>query len=187
MSAARDWVDRTSGEAGAAPQAASRRALLASVEGPDSQQVEVAALMEEALELLEATRRIHGIEVKLELPGETVLARTGARRTRQVLLLLLSHAADHAGEGSVRVVLDAPDDFGDEPPRFQVVTSAARLSARELQAVFLSPMLVGPAHRRLARARELVESVGGALGVERGDGEGLTVTVELPAPGLACW
>src|SRR5215217_2847525 len=187
MSAARYWVGSTSGEAtneGARPV---RAASLESVEGPDFHQVDVAALMRESKELLEVTRRIHGIAVKLELPEEAVLARTGLRRTRQVLLLLLAHAADHAGEAGVRVSLDSPDDFGDEGPRFQVVTPDAHLSERELRAVLLSPMLVGPAHRRLARARELVESVGGTLDVARGVEQGLTVTVELPAPGLACW
>ncbi|NTX38594.1 sensor histidine kinase [Myxococcus sp. CA033] len=187
MSAARDWVGRTSGEAGDGVGHPARAPRLESVEGPDFHQVDVAALMRESMELLEAARRIHGIAVNLELPDEAVLARTGLRRTRQVLLLLLAHAADLAGESGVRVSLDPPDDFGDVGPRFQVVTPDAHLSERELRAVFLSPMLVGPTHRRLARARELVESVGGTLDVVRGAESGLTVTVELPAPGLACW
>ncbi|AGC45731.1 hypothetical protein MYSTI_04437 [Myxococcus stipitatus DSM 14675] len=187
MSAARNTVEWTSGEAERSTNRSLPVASLEPVEGPDFHQVDVSALVFESVKLLEATRRIRGNKVKLEIPGEAVLARTGQRRTRQVLLLLLAHAADCAGEGEVRLTLAPPDDFGDEPPRFQVVTPEARLSERELRSVFLSPMLVGATHRRLARARELVESVGGTLTAERGAEAGLTVTVELPAPGLACW
>ncbi|WP_342374084.1 sensor histidine kinase [Myxococcus stipitatus] len=187
MSAAHNTVERTSGEAERSANRVAPAPLLELVDGPDFHRVDVSALVIESVKLLEAKKRIRGNQVKLELPGEAVLARTGQRRTRQVLLLLLAHAADCAGEGEVRLTLAPPDDFGDEPPRFQVVTPDARLSERELRSVFLSPMLVGATHRRLARARELVESVGGSLTAERGAEAGLTVTVELPAPGMASW
>ncbi|WXH33362.1 hypothetical protein WA016_07365 [Myxococcus stipitatus] len=187
MSAAFNTVETTSGEAEQSARRPISVASLVAVEGPDFHQVDVSALVFESVKLLEATRRIRGNKVKLELPDDAVLARTGQRRTRQVLLLLLAHASDCAGEGEVRLTLAPPDDFGDEPPRFQVVAPEARLSERELRSVFLSPMLVGAVHRRLARARELVESLGGTLTAERGAEVGLTVTVELPAPGLACW
>jgi K+-sensing histidine kinase KdpD len=164
-----------------------RPAPLESVDVPEVFRVDVASVARDAVELLGVTRRLHGIEVALELPEDTVLARVSNRRLRQVMLLLVAHAADAANGQGVRLVMDPPDDFGDEGPRFQVVTSGAVLSEREAQAVFLSPMLVGPLHRRLARARELVESMGGTLAVARGAVAGITVTVELPAPGMSSW
>ncbi|QSQ28133.1 HAMP domain-containing histidine kinase [Pyxidicoccus parkwayensis] len=157
------------------------------VDAPDHLRVDVAEVARAAVELLRATRRLHGVEVALELPEDAVPARVSSRRMQQVMLLLLAHAADAGNGQGVRLTVDEPDDFGDVGPRFQVVAPGASLSEREAQAVFLSPMLVGPLHRRLARARELVESVGGTLDVARGSGSGITVTVELPAPGLASW
>jgi signal transduction histidine kinase len=164
-----------------------RFATLESVDAPDVLRVDVAAVACNAVDLLNAARRLHGIEVALELPEDVVLARVSSRRIQQVMLLVLAHAADTANGQGVRLVMDAPDDFGDVGPRFQVVAPGASLSEREAQAVFLSPMLVGPLHRRLARARELVESMGGTLEVARGASIGITVTVELPAPGLSSW
>ncbi|MFP2904612.1 sensor histidine kinase [Pyxidicoccus sp. 3LFB2] len=164
-----------------------RVGTLESVEAPDVFRVDVAAIGQTAVELLRATRRLHGIEVAVELPEDVVPARVSSRRLQQVMLLLLAHAADAANGQGVRLVVDAPDDFGDVGPRFQVMAPGAQLSEREAQAVFLSPMLVGPLHRRLARARELVESVGGTLEVARGASAGITVTVDLPAPGLSSW
>ena len=170
-----------------APVAPERGSALQSVEAPDVFRVDVAAAAQDAVELLSATRRLHGIEVALELPEDPVPARVSSRRMQQVLLLLLAHAADAANGQGIRLAVDEPDDFGDVGPRFQVVAPGASLSERELKAVFLSPMLVGPLHRRLARARELVESVGGTLEVARGAASGITVTVELPAQGLSSW
>ncbi|AKQ66463.1 Adenylate cyclase [Myxococcus hansupus] len=164
-----------------------RSAGLSLVDGPDVLRVDVADVIQGAVELLLATRRLHGIQFSLELPEDPVPANVSHRRLQQVLLLLLAHAADAAGGQGVRVVVDSPDDFGDLPPRFQFHVAGAQLSPRELQAVFLSPMLVGPLHRKLARARELTESMGGTLAVASDAREGLTVTVELPAPGMTSW
>jgi C4-dicarboxylate-specific signal transduction histidine kinase len=159
------------------------------VDVPDVLQVDVVSSARNAVELLRATRRLHGVEVVVLLPEDPVIARVSRRRVEQVLLLLLAHAADTAtGEHpQVRLTVEPPDDFGDVGPRFHITTPSSALSERELQAVFLAPLLVGSPHRRLARARELVESTGGSLEVARGTPSGTTVTVDLPAPGLASW
>ncbi len=164
-----------------------RAAMLASVDGPDVLRVDVADVVCNAVELLSATRRLRGIQLSLELPEEPVPAHVSHRRLQQVVLLLLAHAADAADGQGVRVVVEPADDFGELPSRFQFQVSGARLSARELQAVLLSPMLVGPLHRKLARARELTEAIGGTLTVASDAERGLTVTVELPPPGMLSW
>ncbi|NMO19154.1 sensor histidine kinase [Pyxidicoccus fallax] len=164
-----------------------RLTALESVEAPEVFRVDVTEAVADAVELLGVTRRLHGVEVTVELPQDPVPTRVSSRRLRQVLLLLLAHASDTANGQGVKLTVDEPDDFGDVGPRFQVVTQGASLSEREAKAVFLSPMLVGPVHRRLARARELVDSMGGTLEVTRGAASGITVTVELPAPGLSSW
>ncbi|MBJ6762645.1 sensor histidine kinase [Myxococcaceae bacterium JPH2] len=166
-----------------------RSQALEPVDVPDVLQVDVAVAAHNALELLGATRRLRGVEVKLSLPDEPVIARVSRRRLEQVLLLLLAHAADTLGGESpgVRLTVEPPDDFGDVGPRFHVVTPGASLSDREIQSILLAPLLVSSPHRRLARARELLESVGGTLSVARELPSGTRVTVELPAPGLASW
>ncbi|CAM4031408.1 histidine kinase [Corallococcus exiguus] len=159
---------------------------LESVDLPDVFQVDVAVCVRDALGLLGATRRLRGMEVALELPEDPVIARVSRRRLEQVLLLLVAHAADVAPQAapSVRVVVDPPDDFGDVGPRFQVVMPGVSLSERETRSVVLSPLRVGSTQRRLARARELVDAMGGEFAVERLE-EGTAVSVVLPAPGLA--
>ncbi len=164
-----------------------RAACLVPVDSPDVLRVDVAEVVGGAVELLSVTRRLRGVQVSLELPEEPVPANVSHRRLQQVLLLLLAHAADASNGQGVRVMVDSADDFGDLPPRFQVQVAGASLSSRELQAVFLSPMLVGPLHRKLARARELTESMGGTLEVASSAAAGITVTVELPAPGMSSW
>lgn len=183
-------VNALGGVEGTAPHPAplhGRSAGLASVEGPDVLRVDVADVIQGAVELLSVTRRLRGIQLSLELPEDPVPANVSHRRLQQVVLLLLAHAADAAGGQGVRVIVDIPDDFGDLPPRFQFQVPGAQLSPRELQAVFLSPMLVGPLHRKLARARELTEAMGGTLTAASDAREGLTVTVELSAPGMTSW
>ncbi|WP_240359835.1 ATP-binding protein [Pyxidicoccus trucidator] len=187
MSAAFSTIGGAQSQAPSQQGGSGRVGTLESVDVPDVFRVDVAAIARNAVELLGATRRLHGVEVALHLPEDVVPARVSGRRLQQVMLLLLAHAADATHGQGVRLVVDAADDFGDEGPRFQVVATGASLSEREAQAVFLSPMLVGPLHRRLARARELVESMGGTLVVARGASAGITVTVELPAPGLSSW
>ncbi|RKH65501.1 ATP-binding protein [Corallococcus llansteffanensis] len=159
---------------------------LESVDLPDVFQVNVALSARDALGLLDATRRLHGVQVVLEVPEDPVIARVSRRRLEQVFLLLIAHATDTAtpGASTVRVVVDPPDDFGDVGPRFQVVMPGVALSERELRSVVLSPLRVGSTHRRLARARELVDAMGGELSVERLE-EGTGVSIQLPAPGLA--
>ncbi|MCE9671306.1 sensor histidine kinase [Myxococcus stipitatus] len=157
------------------------------VEGPDVLQANLGNVASEARALLVATRRLHGVEVALDVPEDAALARVSRRRAGQVMLLLLAHAVDHAGGRGVRLVVEPPDDFGDEGPSFRVRTPDARLSERELHAAFLSPVLAGPRHRQLARARELVESLGGTLVGACGEDSGLCVTVSFPAPGLSSW
>ncbi|MFB1480837.1 sensor histidine kinase [Corallococcus sp. RDP092CA] len=156
------------------------------VDLPDVFQVDVVACVRDALGLLGATRRLRGVEVTVALPEEPVRARVSRRRLEQVLLLLVAHAADVAppDAAAVRVEVEPPDDFGDEGPRFQVVMPGVSLSEREARSVALSPLLVGSPQRRLARARELVDAMGGELALEHGE-EGLAVRVLLPAPGLA--
>lgn len=188
MSAAVSTPGGMRSEAEAREQGAPARvATLEPVDAPEVFRVDVAAAARDALDLLNATRRLHGLEVALEVPEEPVPTRVSSRRLRQVLLLLLAHAADAANGQALRLTVEEPDDFGDVGPRFHVVAPGASLSEREAKAVFLSPMLVGPLHRRLARARELVDAMGGTLEVARGAVSGITVTVELPAPGLSSW
>ncbi|MCP3099568.1 sensor histidine kinase [Myxococcus sp. K15C18031901] len=157
------------------------------VEGPDSFQVNLGNVATEARALLDATHRLHGVDVTLDLPDDAAVARVSRRRAGQVMLLLLAHAADHAGGQGVRFVVEPPDDFGDEGPRFAVRTPDARLSGRELNTALLSPVLAGPRHRQLARARELAEAMGGELVASCDERSGLCITVSLPSTGLSSW
>jgi len=174
-------------EGGLSARVPARVPSLELVEGPDVHLANLGNVASEARALLAATRRLHGVEVALDVPEDAALARVSRRRAGQVMLLLLAHAVDHAGGKGVRLVVAAPDDFGDEGPCFRVHTPDARLSERELRAAFLSPVLAGPRHRQLARARELVESLGGALVGACDEVSGLCVAVSLPAPGVSSW
>jgi hypothetical protein len=64
------------------------------------------------------------------------------------------------------------------------VMPGGALSEQETCSGGLSPLSVGPSQRRLARAREWVDALGGELTLEAA-ADATVFVVQLPAPGLA--
>ncbi|XXF75710.1 sensor histidine kinase [Myxococcaceae bacterium GXIMD 01537] len=163
--------------------------------GPGSRDVrnlDVGGVAEHVVEVLRATQGLGGAQVHLELPEEPLHAVVSHRRLEQVLLLLLASAAEQ-GQGvndlapEIRVRVEEPDLLGEQNPTFHVQGSAWRLEEDAMSAIFSGRGSLGGPWRRLARARQLVESMGGQLSVTSRGARGLTVTVALPGVGFASW
>jgi C4-dicarboxylate-specific signal transduction histidine kinase len=160
--------------------------------GLEAQRLELDQEVLRAVSLLKAAQRLQLARVNLELPEDPVRVRVSRRRLEQVLLLLLTSAADAVKAGGacevpIRLTVEPADVFGDAPPTFHVQDMGVGLGDEAMLALFAPGRRVGGPRRALPRARALVETMGGQLMV-RGRGEvGLCVTVQLPGMGVASW
>jgi signal transduction histidine kinase len=147
--------------------------------------VDLAELADEAIEALTPVADDRGVELRLEVEGDTWTAGSPAELGR-VIRNLLDNAIRHAPEGTGVVVhVDAPDDavhltVRDQgsgfPPEFvaDALTPFTRADAARSRTT-------GGGGLGLAIARGLVEAHGGRLGIEAGPGGTVVVTV----PGAA--
>ena len=113
MSAAVSTMGGAQSQESLQPGGTERVTTLESVEVPDVFRVDVAAVARDAVELLGATRRLHGIEVSLELPEDVVLARVSGRRLQalpdgevDLLVALRYEPADQTLRGHRPEILD---------------------------------------------------------------------------------
>jgi signal transduction histidine kinase len=156
--------------------------------GTDVQHLDVCALTQHAVALLQATGHVESREVQLELPAEPVFARVSRQRLEQVVLHLVADAVDARRSGgrdtsrAVRLTVEPQDDFGDYGPTFHVHYPARELTGPEETLLAQEAPQAG-----LKMARELVESLGARFQVKSVGLTSTTVTVELPDQGTASW
>ncbi len=125
--------------------------------------------------------------ITLSYEGEDgVWVKGDAQRLREVLLILLDNAFKYTARGgNVAVRLAA----GGSTVRLAVADDGRGIPAADLPHVFDRFYRVDKARSRemggtglgLAIARWIAEEHGGTVGLESMDGEGTTVTVELPS------
>ncbi len=157
------------------------------------QAVPLATALEEAWTMLAAAAQARGVLLHSSLSDDTACRmRADPRRLRQVLINLLSNAIKYNRPGgAVRVSaqrLDATGPSGDGWVTLQVADDGPGLSD-EQQARLFNPFERLGAERGpvagsglgLALTRQLVEAMGGHVGVRSRPGEGACFTVELPA------
>lgn len=149
----------------------------------------LAALVEEAVELLGPRAQAKGLEicsyVDERLPGSVV---GDAARLRQVLFNLAGNAIKFTERGGVSIIVEPA-----EQP--DTVTIAVRdtgigISGQDLSRIFLEfEQAEGGAARKysgtglgLAISKRIIESMGGAIAVQSAPGEGSTFTVSVPLP-----
>ena len=135
-----------------------------------------------------------GLEFSCRLdPGLPAGVRGDERRLRQVLLNLLGNAVKFTDEGSVRLAVEG-GPAGDGRVRFSIEDTGAGIpeSARErifqpFEQLTEPGAVVEGTGLGLAITRELVELMGGELGVESRAGKGSTFRVNLPLAAVPGW
>jgi signal transduction histidine kinase len=154
--------------------------------------VDLRAVVNEAVELAAVTARDKPVEVRCHLPPDLpALVHADSRRLRQLLLNLLHNAVKFTERGTVDcevTVLDAGRDA--VTLRFAVRDSGIGIAADKLESIFgafaqgdaSSTRRHGGSGLGLAIVRELGELMGGRLGVESRLGAGSLFWVELSLP-----
>ena len=138
--------------------------------------------------------RQKGLEFSCRLdPGLPAGVRGDERRLRQVLLNLLGNAVKFTEEGSVGLAVER-DPAGDGRVRFSIEDTGAGIPESAREKIFQPfEQLTGPGAvvegtgLGLAITRELVELMGGELGVDSRAGKGSTFRVALPLAAVPGW
>jgi len=128
-------------------------------------------------------------------PGLPPIAKVDGRRLSQVLLNLLSNAVKFTDSGEVWLRARCISlDGSTVRVRFEVEDTGVGLRTNELEAIFEPYVQVGAVPRRiegvglgLAISRQLVEALGGNIGVRSKAGEGSLFSFELDLSVEAIW
>ena len=148
---------------------------------------------DEAISLVEPLAAERGITLESRPPETPNLCVVADKfRLRQVLLNLLSNAVKYNRDGgSVSVVVMAPDPASPGMVRVRVHDTGVGIAADRLDRLFVPFDRLGAettgtpgAGLGLALTKGLVESMGGAIGVETTAGVGSTFWFELPVAAL---
>lgn len=139
-------------------------------------------LVAEVAGLYESEASDKGVALVWEVAPEIVDARHGAElRLRQVLTNLLANAVRFTDQGAVRIRVSA---LADERLRFEVIDSGVGLEGGA-EARLFKEFAQEADHRGgtglgLAVSRQLVQHMGGTIGVASTPGRGATFWFELP-------
>lgn len=149
-------------------------------------------LFEDVVELFNPTVREKNLALDLSWSGRGVWFFMGdPERLRQILVNLLGNAVKFTEKGRVQVKVEsegAPGDGGLIPLKVSVCDTGAGLSEEECQLLFQkyvqtkSGMKYGGTGLGLSICRQLVELMGGAIGVESKPGLGSTFWFTLKLP-----
>jgi len=148
----------------------------------DSERVDLAQLVEHALETM---RQDAPESISLTAEGNGAAALGDRDRIEQVLVNLIDNAVKYSPEGGVVVVRTGP---GAASVRVEVADQGMGIPPSEQEAVFEKFYRGDPQHLSvpggtglgLYICRELVQRMGGAIGVRSRPGEGSTFWFDLP-------
>jgi CheY-like chemotaxis protein len=154
--------------------------------------IDLAQVTRGALELLQGTAEIKGLELRCEIDPEVpVQLRGDGGRLRQVLINLMGNAIKFTPSGEVKLQVSVDRQNEERASlRFRVTDSGIGIDAKTQARLFQAfTQADGSTTRRyggtglgLAICKQLVEKMHGVIGVESSAGSGSTFwfTVELP-------
>lgn len=151
---------------------------------------DVLHLLEEVRDILSVQAAVKGIELRLEVETSQPLRILDDLRLRQILVNLTGNAIKFTDKGSVTLRLS--DTGGTDAPglRVEVIDTGPGIPEDRQERLFKRFSQVdGSVTRRhggsglgLSICRELVELMGGRIGVESQEGQGAVFWLETPAP-----
>lgn len=147
--------------------------------------VDVAALVQEAAELMEPLARERGLSLVVRVPPDPQRGAMDAPKLRQILLNLLSNAVKFTQHGEIRLSLGATADSW----VFSIQDTGVGIPSEDLtrifepfvQATWPQGVKGGGTGLGLTVSRELARVLGGDLTVESELGVGSTFTLTLPS------
>ena len=158
--------------------------------------VQLRPLVQEAAEFLSDIARAKGLRLLCSVgPDVPEVVRGDAPRLRQILLNLVANAVKFTDDGQVEVRVGvAPGIAGSagEVLRFEVVDSGIGIAPEDQRLLFKPFSQVDASSSRrfggtglgLAISTQLVEAMGGTIGMESTPGSGSTFWFEIPMEGV---
>jgi len=141
----------------------------------------MAQLVGDAVASLQGPAAAHGVEVVVDLDPALPEAELDYAQIEQVLLTLLSNAAEAMPQGGRITVSGRATDDG-RRLRLSVTDTGPGIPADQLRRVF-ELFFTTKSHGTglgLAVAKKIVERHGGTIGVDSAVGKGTTFTIEVP-------
>lgn len=157
----------------------------------ETKPVDLAALVEDVVELLYPQACEKGIDLQMEIPLTALWKVSGDEvRLRQIVMNLLGNAIKYTPSGSVRLVLRCLEVEDDGQGRFllQIADSGIGMNENARQQIFEVFSQLDNQHTReksgaglgLAIVKQLVDLMGGTLDFSSRPGAGTTFSVQLP-------
>ncbi len=152
----------------------------------DEQTVDAAAVVAEAVQVMQARADNGGVDLQVVLPDHPVLVQGDPRKLRQILLNLLSNAVKFTSAGGhVAVSLNVTDD---DSVLLQVSDTGIGIASEDIPKAFVAFSQID---NRLSRqyqgtglglplTRKLAELHDGTVDLESTPGKGTVATVRLP-------
>jgi signal transduction histidine kinase len=149
-----------------------------------AEEVDLAALARETLELVEPSAAARGLTVSLDVGDASLPARTDPAKLRQILLNLLANAVKFTERGEVGLSLAA----GGEGVRIAVRDTGMGIDAADAERIFEpfwqvqrgTTRQAGGTGLGLTITRRLARLLGGEITVQSEPGRGSTFALELP-------
>ena len=147
--------------------------------------IELASVISECLMLVKVQAEKRNIIVENFFTDENIFVKADRTRLKEILLNLLSNAVKYNKE-SGRITINVVKQ-GEEKLRLQIIDTGSGLSEEQQQVMFEPFARMGAEYTDvegtgigLTITKQLIEMMGGAIGVESKSDEGSTFWVELP-------
>ncbi|MEJ2153814.1 MAG: PAS domain S-box protein [Desulfobacteraceae bacterium] len=179
----REFVDRSQAEILRVEYLLKALRNFSMFESPQVEPVAMARFMEDFLSLVETDFTDKGVRIQLSLEDEAILALTDHRAFHQVMLNLMTNAADACEKSDTpRIVIDIrrmPPDL----IQVQVSDNGCGMSTSERENLF-RPFYTSKAHGTglgLVIIKKMLAKMNSTIRIESSQGWGTTVTMSLPA------
>ena len=179
----REFVDRSQAEIMRVEYLLKALRNFSMFESPQVEPVMMSSFMEDFLALVETDFRDKGVHIQLSMEDDAILALTDHRAFHQVMLNLMTNAADACEKSETpRIVIDIQN----RPPdlvQVQVSDNGCGMSTAERENLFRPFYTSKPQGTGLGLViiKKMLAKMNSTISIESNQGWGTTVTMALPA------